>query len=219
MSFIGDKDKLSLSVASLKIVSSLLEENSEFAMLIKNSASYEIMMSKLKKWITTLINNNPNVRTFLKHDGLDREHFDKLQWRDYALVRLSDYYENEGKIFQDLNSKEGESVSQPFYDIWLASKFGKGTADESFFSDMLMLMRQLSGRLKLRKPGRKDVQKWMSLHSCGLEEDVELLRQANKDRIIKTIIAKLDSGELKSQRFKFETGLNYKEKYKTVFKW
>ncbi len=80
-------------------------------------------------------------------------------------------------------------------------------------------MRQLSGRLKLRKPGRKDVQKWMSLHSCGLEEDVELLRQANKDRIIKTIIAKLDSGELKSQRFKFETGLNYKEKYKTVFKW
>lgn len=219
MNYIGDKDKLSLSVASLRIVGKLLEENRDLSLLIKTSDSYREMMKKLKQWISSSISNNENVRIFLQKGGIERKYFESLQWRDYALLRLKDYYDNEGKAFQDLNRKEGESVSRPFYNIWQAAKFGKGTANESFFRDMLMLTRQLAGRLELVKPSRKEVQKWMAVHGCGLEEDIVLLRQANKVRIIKTIIAKLDSGELKSQRFKFDLGLSYAEKFKTVFQW
>lgn len=219
MNYIGDKDKLSLSVASLRIVGKLLEENRDLSLLIKTSDSYREMMKKLKQWISSSISNNENVRIFLQKGGIERKYFESLQWRDYALLRLKDYYDNEGKVFQDLNRKEGESVSRPFYNIWQAAKFGKGTANESFFRDMLMLTRQLAGRLELVKPSRKEVQKWMAVHGCGLEEDIVLLRQANKVRIIKTIIAKLDSGELKSQRFKFDLGLSYAEKFKTVFQW
>ncbi len=219
MGYFEEKDRLSLSVASLKIVDKLLHENRELSILIKTSESYEEMMKKAKKWISSLIKNNDNVRRFLRNENLDKRSFDKLEWKDYAVLRLHDYHNNEGKYFQDLNHKIGKSVSRPFYNIWQASKYGKGTANDAFFIDMLLLSRQLTGKLEHIKPSRKDVHKWMDFHSSGLDEDFVILREANKVRIIKTIIAKLDSGELKSKRFKFDEGLSEGAKFETVLKW
>jgi len=221
MDFIGDKDKLSLSVASLRIVGKLLEENSDFSVIIKSSNSYEELMEKLKQWISSLIAINENVRLFLQKEkgGLESKYFERLEWSDYALVRLNDYYENEGHVFQDLNREEGKSVSRPFYNLWQASTCGKGKANAAFFIDFLQLLRQLNGKLKQDKPSRKSIQKWMSNHHNGLDEDFKAIREKNKQRIIKTVISQLDSGKLKSQRFRFEPGLSEDAKFKVALEW
>lgn len=219
MNYKGEKDRLSLSVASLTIVNRLLNENHDLALLVKTSNSYEAMMKKVKQWMSVLIRNNENIRRFLRKGNLDRRSFDKLEWKDYAFLRLYDYYNNEGNVFQDLNRKSGKSVSRPFYNIWQATKHGKGIANEAFFRDMLQLLRQLTGRLDNEKPSRKEVQKWMAFHSSGLDEYFVTLREENKVRIIKIIIEKIDSGELKSHKFQFVDGLSKEEKFEVVFEW
>jgi len=219
MNYPGEREKLSLSVGSLKIVNKLLEENRELAFLIKSSQTYEEAMSKIESWIQTSIENNINVSRFLKSGNLDRVLFDQMSWEDYSLLRLHDYLKNEGKVFLDLNRKEKETVSQPFYNLWQATKYGKGIANEAFFRDMLLLQRQLTGKLKHEKPSKREVQKWMTRHHCGLDDDFVLIREANKVRILLTIISKIDSGDLKSKRFVFEDGLSDGKKFETVLRW
>ena len=219
MNYLGKKESLSLSVTSLKIVHKLLEESHELSALINTSETYEEMMKRVKQWIITSIRSNNRIRSFLRSGNLNRNSFDKLEWGDYALLRLNDYYTNEGKVFQDLNRKEGKSVSRPFYNLWQASKYGKGKANAAFFTDMLHLSRQLYDNNKHEKPSRKSIQRWMSNHHSGLDKDFMAIREKNKLRIIKTIISKLDSGELKSHRFQFEHGLSENAKFETALKW
>lgn len=219
MKYLVEKEKLSLSVGSLKIVNKLLEENRELAYLIKTSDTYDDVILKLGRWIQSSIDNNDNVSNFLESGNLDRTSFEQMSWKDYALLRLHDYLQNEGRIFPDLNRKEKESISRPFYNLWQATKYGKGVANEAFFMDMLLLERQLNGRLKHDKPSKREVYKWMSRHHCGLDNDFVLIREANKVRIIQAIISKIESAELKSKRFVFEDGLSDGQKIETVLKW
>lgn len=219
MGYLGEKDRLSLSVYSLKIVNKLLDENRDFAFLIKTSENYDELMDNLKKWINLKVEINDDVREFLLSGNLDRKSFEEMGWKDYALLRLHDYLENEGKVFEDLNRKEKQSISRPFYNLWQATKYGKGIATDAFFVDMLHLSRQLNGKLEHDKPSRKDVQKWLSKHPSGLDEDFVLIRESNKVRILKTIISKLEKGELKSSRFVFEPNLSEGQKFEVALKW
>jgi len=219
MNYLGEKESLSLSVASLKIVQKLLEENKELSSITNSSSTYEVMMKKVKQWLDSLVNNNNRIKGFLRKGNLNWDLFEGLEWSDYAIIRLNDYYTNEGNIFKDLNRKEGDSVSRPFYNLWQASKCGKGKANAAFFVDLLQLLRQLNGKLKYEKPSRKSIQKWMSKHHSGLDKDFRAIREKNKQRIIRIIISKLDSGELKSQRYQFEAGLSENAKFEVVLKW
>jgi len=219
MLYLREKEKLSLSVGSLKIVNKLLEENRELAYLIKSSASYDDVMRKIEHWILLTIKDNDRVSHFLKSGNIDRNSFEQLDWKDYALLRLYDYLLNEGRVFEDLNTKEKKTVSQPFYNLWQATKYGKGTANEAFLRDMLLLNRQLNGKLKHEKPSTRDVQKWMTRHHCGLDDDFVLIREANKVRILMCIISKIESGDLTSKRFVFEDGLSDGQKFETVLRW
>ena len=75
----------------------------------------------------------------------NRELFDKLEWRDYAIIRILDYIDHAGKEYPDLNLRGEIAVSNPLRLIWLAVNKGTGGAKPDFFMDMIMLFRQLRG--------------------------------------------------------------------------
>jgi lysine 2,3-aminomutase len=59
----------------------------------------------------------------------------------------------------------------------------------------------------------------MARHPSGLDPRIVTLREENRNRIIKLIIDKLDSGEIKSKRYKFTTEKTDDEKFRTGLKW
>ena len=212
-------DKLSLSVNSLRIVHKVLIENRNLQNIFVNSDTYEQVKERIRQWLNLSIDNNPLVKKFISNEYIDIELIKDFEWSDYALLRLNDYAVNEGFSFLDLNRKDKESVSRPFFNLWEAARFGKGIANEDFFKDFLQLLRQFNGRLELRKPSQRAVGDWMSSHKSGLDNDFIKIREANKIRIIKIIIAKIDNQSLKSQRFAFEKGISAEEKFDLALEW
>jgi len=212
-------EKLTISPLSFKIFRKILDENPRLEEIVRNARNWEDMLHSIKSWVLEEIKDRPWVLHFYESNTPEMENFKKLSWNDYAAIRLLDYINHSGEKFEDLNIPNKVSVSYPFKNIWLAYHKGSGGAKPAFFEDMLHLFRQFTGKETLTLPGKEKVKEWMERHPSGLDPDIIRLRERNKNRIIKIIIDKLDSGELKSRRFYFETGLTRKEKIKLVNEW
>ena len=64
---------------------------------------------------------------------------------------------------------------------------------------------QFKGKEKRDIPSREDIEEWMELYPSGLEPQIIELRESNKRRILKIIIAKMDEGEISDPKYRFET--------------
>jgi len=212
-------EKLTISPLSFKIFRKILDENPRLDEIVRNARNWADMLDSIKSWVLEEIKDRPWVLHFYESKTPEMENFKKLSWNDYAAIRLLDYIDHSGEKFEDLNISNKVSVSYPFKNIWLAYHKGSGGAKPAFFEDMLHLFRQFTKKETLTLPGKEKVKEWMERHPSGLDSDIIRLRERNKNRIIKIIIDKLDSGELKSRRFYFEPGLTRKEKIKLVNEW
>ncbi|MBE2188916.1 MAG: KamA family protein [Candidatus Kapabacteria bacterium] len=56
----------------------------------------------------------------------------------------------------------------------------------------------------------------MDRHPSGLDEDIVRVREKNRERIIKIIIKKIDSGEIHNAKYSFGPGMNQDEKFDLV---
>ena len=171
----------------------------------------------MRQWLADRSAANPAIRQYL-NDPKPRS-FHRLKWPDYAVIRLIDYLEYEGKQFPDPNLGENTIVNQPIKILWLAVRYGKGNGTKAFFTDMLYLFRQLNGKLEQNKPDQEKLNRWMSRHPSGLDKKIIEERKNNKDRIIRKIIQNIDMGLQKSRRFQFPPGSSYEEKYRQVTLW
>jgi len=212
-------EKLGLEVKTLRIVNKILIENPDIGLIFNSSETSLEARLKLREWVMKYLNKNPHTKNYYLKKARGHTALKRISFRDYAAIRLMDYLDNEGRHCSDPNEKNISITSSPIKNLWLAIKKGKGTANEDFFIDMLFLFRQINGKLIRRHPNADQISNWMEQHPSGLDEDVQSMRLQNKERIIRKIIKKIDSGKLSSKRFVFAKGLDQDEKYQTVLEW
>lgn len=219
MSTIEKLDKIAISAKSHMLLHALLDENPTLNDIMRGSRNVTNALVQVKEWVLGELKSSPVAMHFYLKKKHWRDHFSKLTWRDYASIRLLDYCENAGREFRDQNEHGDLTVSNPIKMIWLAVNHGTGGAKPDFFTDMLELFRQFSGKTTRKSPNLKQLQKWMKRHPSGLDPRVVEIRKENRERIIKVVIEQIDSGEKVDSKFYFEPGMSAEQKYLKVLDW
>ena len=212
-------DRIAISVKSHKLLKQLLNENPEFEEILRNSKNETEVVVGVRKWIQKTLKDREDAFRFYHARHSTRELFEKLEWRDYAIIRMLDYIDHAGIEYPDLNLRGEIAVSNPLRLIWLAVNRGTGGAKPDFFVDMIMLFRQLRGESKQQAPSAGQVDEWMERYPSGLDPRIIQLREENKMRIIRIIADRIDRGEIKSNRYQFEPNLSDEEKTEKVQRW
>ncbi|MFO7934490.1 MAG: KamA family protein [Bacteroidales bacterium] len=212
-------DRIAISVKSHKLLKQLLNENPEFEEILRNSKNETEVVVGVRKWIQKTLKDREDAFRFYHARHSTRELFEKLEWRDYAIIRMLDYIDHAGIEYPDLNLRGEIAVSNPLRLIWLAVNRGTGGAKPDFFVDMIMLFRQLRGESKQQAPSAGQVDEWMERYPSGLDPRIIQLREENKMRIIRIIADRIDRGEIKSTRYQFEPNLSDEEKTEKVQRW
>lgn len=212
-------DQIAITVKSHLLLKQLLKENPKLAEIMRNARNETEALVGVRNWVSEKLRQNNNVYAFYKREISGRKAFEKLNWQDYAAIRILDYIDNAGREFDDLNLRGEKAISNPIKLIWLAVNFGTGGAKPYFFKDMLQLFRQFSGKNTLKLPIRKKVEEWMSRWCSGLDPRIIKLREENRERILKILIEKIDTGKIRDSKFYFEKGLSQEQKYLKALEW
>jgi lysine 2,3-aminomutase len=212
-------DQTHISPTAKKQLNRLLNENPRLKMILLNSETLDEVRTAVRQWVMEYMDMHPHTFAFYKNESKGRKAMEKLSWQDYAAVRLLDYLDHAGIRVDDLNLRGKKAVSEPFKMLWLATQNGLGGAQSNFFRDMIHLFRQFSGSERYEAPSRETVLEWMQRHPGGLDPKIIEIRKKNKARIIDVLARKIDSGEIKSPRFKFSHNLTWDEKIATVNHW
>ena len=219
MTPIEQLDKIAINVRSHYLCKQLLKENPTLDEVMRHARNETEALIGVRNWILAEIEDKPYALKFYKGEATGRETFEKLEWKDYAAIRLLDYVDNAGHIFEDLNLRGEVAVSNPVKMIWLAVNQGTGGAKPYFFEDMLQLFRQLRGESLPMKIANEQVKKWMERFPDGLDPRIVKLRQENRDRIIKIFIKKIDGGVIKDPKYKFKEDSSQQQKFLQMLDW
>ncbi|PLW95114.1 MAG: KamA family protein [Marinilabiliales bacterium] len=212
-------DRIAITVKSHMLLRQLLKENPTLEEIMRNAKNETEALIGVRNWVLEKIKKNKYAYSFYKKETHGREAFEKLTWQDFAAIRILDYIDNAGRQFDDLNLRGEKAISNPINLIWLAVTHGTGGAKPGFFEDMLMLFRQFTGEYERKIPSQEKVEEWMDRWCSGLDPRIVKLREENRERIIKIIINKIDSGEIKDNKFFFEEGMSKEQKYLKALDW
>jgi lysine 2,3-aminomutase len=212
-------EKVIIKPKTQKLLRKLMEENPKLEEIFKKSDSFERVEADLRQWAEEKLKKKPVAYNFYKHIETGRKAFEKLEWPDYAAIRILDYLDNSAREFIDLNRRGEKVESNPFKFLYLAYKDGSGGITPYFVEDMINLFRQFEGRANRMIPSREKVLEWMDRYPSGLDERIIRIREENKKRIINKIIDKIDEGKIKDKKFFFKEGLSREEKFEEVLKW
>ena len=213
------EEKVQICHKSQVKLNQLLDENPRLKEILFNSENELEVNQSIKKWAESELKKNELAFKYYKKKVSGRKVFEKIKWQEVAAIRILDYIDHTDQVYTDLNVRGQKRINTPFKILWLAAKFGTGGGKYYFFVDMLELFRQFSGRKKYKIPSREQNEQWMSKNPSGLDQDIIEKRKKNKERIINIIIDLIDSGEIKSVRFSFESGLSLGEKIDKVNEW
>jgi lysine 2,3-aminomutase len=201
------------------IMEKIFDENPRIKEIFTTSESYEGVKKQLRAIAMEQIAANPGALEFYKRQTTGRTHLDHLKWQDLAAIRILDYLDHDQEVYEDINLHGRLLVNQPFWNLYLAAKEGRGGASVDFFRDMLHLFRQFSGLVQHEKPSREKVEEWMNRHPSGLDPEVIEERRKNRDRIVRLLIRKIDAGDIQRPKFRFEPGMTYWQKYRKMLEW
>ncbi|MBN1768555.1 MAG: hypothetical protein JXR50_10215 [Prolixibacteraceae bacterium] len=212
-------DKIAINVRSHRLLKKLLKENPRLEELMRNSQNETEALIGLRNWVIDDLQPREHAFNYYLGKVHGQEALDKIEWKDYAAIRLLDYIDHAGKEYPDLNLHGEIAVSNPIKMIWLAVHYGTGGAKPMFFKDMLQLFRQFRGEMTREMPSREKVEEWMNRFPSGLDPRIVKLREENRDRIIKVIIEQIDNNEVSSTKYCFEKDFSFEQKYLSVLKW
>jgi len=219
MTEIEKLDRIAIDVRSHKLLKLLLNENPELEKILRNSKNETEVVVGVREWIENSLKDREDAFRFYHARHSTRELFDKLEWGDYAIIRLLDYIDHAGKEYADLNLRGEIAVSNPLRLMWLAVNKGTGGAKPDFFMDMIMLFRQLRGESKQQTFSADRVNSWMDRYPAGLDPRIVQVREENKQRIIGILLEHIDHGEVQSTRYFFEPNLNKEQKLDKMQRW
>ena len=212
-------DKIAINVKSHRLLKQLLQENPPLEEIMRYSRNETEALVGMRNWVMGALKSRPAALRFYESAHPSREEFEALEWRDFAAIRLLDYIDNAGRTFPDLNLRGEIAVSNSIKLIWLAVTHGTGGAKPYFFEDMLQLFRQFTGTSERNPPDEKTLRKWMDRYPSGLDPRIVRLREENRERILMVIIRRIESGEIRSSKFRFEAGLSDEQKYLRAMEW
>jgi len=212
-------DKITISVRSRKILEELLSENPILEKILRFSATEEETLTAVRNWILPKLKRNQAAEEFFMSEKYKFELASQLNWEDFAAIRILDYTNHAGEQFPDQNIGGEMAVSNPIRMLWLATNFGTGGAKPAFFKDMLMLFRQLNGKLPRKLPGKKEVYEWMDRFPSGIDPKVIKLRKANRKRIIDILIDRINKKEIISSKYNFDKELSQSQKKNLMLEW
>lgn len=212
-------DKIAINVRSHRLLKKLLKENQRLEELMRNSQNETEALIGLRNWVIDDLQPREHAFNYYLGKVHGQEALDKIEWKDYAAIRLLDYIDHAGKEYPDLNLHGEIAVSNPIKMIWLAVHHGTGGAKPMFFKDMLQLFRQFRGEMTREMPSREKVEEWMKRFPSGLDPRIVKLREENRDRIIKVIIEQIDNNEVSSTKYCFDKDYSFEQKYLSVLKW
>lgn len=218
MSTILQLDKIAINVKSHRLLKRLLKENPRLEEIMRSSRNETEALIGVRNWVMEDLKQKPNAYRFYQQEG-GRFPADKLDWPDFAAIRLLDYIDYAGHEYPDLNLHGELAVSNPIKMIWLAVNYGTGGAKPFFFDDMLELFRQYRGERMRQLPSAEQLDEWMARFPSGCDPRIVKLREENRDRIIRVIVRLIDGGTVKSDRFSFSEGLSEEQKYLQVLNW
>jgi len=211
---------VAIDLKSARLVQSILYENPFLEKIFNTSENWEDVVASIRSWVMTYFESNPQAYQYYKKEAKGNKVLRKLEWRDYAAIRIMDYIDHTGQIFTDPNIKLGKTaINNPFRLLYMAALYDTGGAKYDFFLDMLYLFRQFSGKSKLSTPDEEKIKTWMLRHPSGVEQIVINIRKENKKRILTVIINKIDSGEIKDRKYYFDKEKTFDEKLRTAEKW
>ncbi|MCD4834030.1 MAG: KamA family protein [Bacteroidales bacterium] len=216
---VHELDQIAISVKSHMLLRKLLRENPMLDEIMRNARNETEALVGVRNLILEELKKHIDAYKFYKREVIGREAFEKLEWQDLAAIRLLDYIDNAGREFDDLNLRGEKAVSNPIALIWLAVNFGTGGAKPFFFEDMLQLFRQFTGKSKRELPSKEKVEQWMDRWSHGLDPRITKLREENRERILKIIIDKIDSGDIKDSKYFFEPDISQEQKFLKTLEW
>ncbi|MFP4488166.1 MAG: KamA family radical SAM protein [Bacteroidales bacterium] len=214
-----DLDRIAINVKAHRVLKELLKENPVLEEIMRNARNETEALVGVKDWVTGILENRPDAYRFYKGEVKGREAFEKLEWKDFAAIRILDYIDHAGRSYEDLNLRGEQAVNNPVKMIWMAVTHGTGGAKPAFFKDMLYLFRQLAGTYERRNPEKKQLRLWMERFPSGLDPRIVKLREENRDRIIKILIDKMDAGLIKDKKYFFEEGLTRQQKVLVMTEW
>lgn len=212
-------DNTPISASSERLLDTLLRENSRLELILSSYKSMEDVRSALRDWVMEYMQANPLAYAYYKKEAKGQNILDRLQWQDYAAIRILDYLDNAGMHIDDLNLRGGKAITEPFKMLWLAYQKGVGGAQANFFKDMIHLFRQFSLKKKPQEPDQQMLQQWMDRFPSGLDPEIVRIREQNKHRIISVLAAKIDKGEIVSHKYKFPLGISWDEKLALLNQW
>jgi lysine 2,3-aminomutase len=219
MTEIEKLDRIAIDVRSHKLLKQLLNENPEFEEILRNSKNETEVVVGVREWIEKKLNVRKDALKFYHARHSNRELFEKLEWRDYAIIRILDYIDHAGKEYPDLNLRGEIAVSNPLRLIWLAVNKGTGGAKPDFFIDMIMLFRQLRGESKQQEFSMDRLTAWMDRYPSGLDPRIVQVRKENMQRIMGILIDLIDRGEVESNKYFFEPHLTGDQKMEKMQRW
>lgn len=212
-------DRIAISVRSHRLLKVLMNENPVLEEILQNSKNETEVLVGLRDWIEKKFEDRPQVLEFRSQAHPTREEFEKLEWRDFAIIRVLDYIDNAGIEYPDLNLRGEVAYSNPFRLLWLAVQRGTGGAKPGFFIDMIQLFRQLRGEVQPKNPSIEQVNEWMERYPSGLDPRIVQLRKENRERILNILIDKLESGEITSEKYRFTEDMSREDKMKQALEW
>jgi lysine 2,3-aminomutase len=219
MTTLAELDHIAVNVKARRLLNQLLEENPKLEEVMRNSRNETEALVGVRNWVLEEIQSRPRVLAFCESEHSSREAFETLEWRDYAAIRILDYIDNAGRELVDRNLRGELAVTNPIQLIWLGVSKGTGGAKPAFYEDMLHLLRQFAGEERPQIPSRAAVEGWMKRYPSGLDPRIVKLREENRDRILEILVDRIDRGELKSSRFRFEPGKTRPEKMRSARGW
>lgn len=219
MTEIEKLDRIAINVRSHKLLKLLLNENPKLEEILRNSKNETEVVVGVREWLEKDLKDREDAFRFyhVRHSGWDL--FDRLEWRDYAIIRILDYIDHAGKEYPDLNLRGEIAVSNPLRLIWLAVNKGTGGAKPDFFMDMIMLFRQLRGESKQQAFSADRLNGWMDRFPSGLDPRIVQVREENRQRIIGILMDRIEGGEVKSSRYYFEPNLTRGQKLEKMQRW
>ena len=214
-----DLDRIAINVKAHRVLKQLLKENPVLEEIMRNARNETEALIGVKDWVSGILDSRPEAYKFYRGEVNGREAFEKLEWKDYAAIRILDYIDHAGRSYEDLNLRGEKAISNPIKMIWMAVTYGTGGAKPAFFEDMLYLFRQLSGTYLCNIPDKKQIRSWMERFPSGLDPRIVKLREENRERIIKIFIDKMDAGLINDKKYYFEEGLSREQKFLKMLKW
>ena len=201
------------------IINTFLQKNPEIGQIFIYSNNEEELFQSLRKITLRILNENPSALEYYHGVKVGKSGYNRLRWKDFAAVRILDYIEHAGKSFTDMNLRGKQIISNPLLTFWKAIRSNLGVKSIDFYEDMVHLFRQLKGTEYRKHPDFGKINYWMHRFPNGVDQDLISARKKNRERILKKIISKIDSGEIKSRRYYFGEGLSSEDKFKVALDW